>query len=271
MRLIRNLHVSALTMLLAGPAFTQIVQQPVPAPAPTRRDSAALAVLAKAMAAMGVASGSAPIAAAQTTGTLAPATGSDYPSGTFSWTVEVTSTGYEFLNQVQSNGTLSIFASGHGSPKMSLDGQVRPFFAHMEFASPPVHLPFMIFATAISSPGYTVISAPALLIGGASVLHVHISNDADGITQSLSAQEWYFDPSGLPLRVDCRVPDPFNALNSLLGTKDFANYKQFSGVLVPTTITSSLNGRALSIASVNSVQLNPAVADSIFDLTQVGN
>lgn len=267
----RTLQLLCLGLILVLPVALWS-QSPVTV-APTQRDPAALATLTQAITAMGALASAAQITTVQASGSIGPATGSGYPGGTFTWTTQVTNTGFEFLNQlVQANGDTSGFTSGHGSPTMSLNGSVQSLFPHMALAFAPVHVPFLILGSALSNSAYTVTAAAPLQIGSVAAIHVHVSNDADGITQALTTQEWYFDPNtGLPLRVESRVPDSLNAMHWQRGTRDFANYQTTSGFLLPLQITNSVNGRQVSVATITSVQFNVAVNASEFDRAKGAN
>lgn len=244
--------------------WSQVTLQPTP----TKRDPAALGVLTQAITAMKGQGSAAQITTLQTTGSISPAGGSGYPGGTFSWTMELTSTGYEFRNQLtQSDGTVSLFVSGFGSPKISLNGSVAPISRHMALASAPAHVGFLVLARALGSSSYTVAAAAPLQIGSVSAVHLHLSNDADGIIQNLTSQEWYFDPtSGLPLRVEYCAPDSLNAAHCFPGARDFSNYQATGGFLLPLQITNSFNGNPVSITTISSVEFNVAVTPSEFDL-----
>jgi hypothetical protein len=237
-------------------------------PTPTTRDPAALATLTQAITAMRGQGSVAQIATLQTTGSIGPAKGSGYPGGTFSWTMELTGAGYEFRNQLtQPDGTVSLFVSGYGSPKISLNGSVAPMARHLALVAAPAHVGFLVLARALGNSSYTVAAAAPVQIGSVSAVHIHISNDADGIIQTLTSQEWYFDPtSGLPLRVEYCAPDSLNALHCFRGARDFANYQATGGFLLPLQITNSFNGNPVSITTITSVEFNVAVTPSEFDL-----
>lgn len=237
-------------------------------PSSTRRDPAALAILAQAITAMRGQGSAAQITTLQTIGSISPAAMSGYPGGAFTWTMELTSTGYEFRNQLtQTDGTVSLFVSGFGSPKVSLNGSVASVPRHLAQASAPAHVGFLVLARALGSSSYTVAAAAPLQIGDISMVHVHLSNDADGVIQTLTSQEWYFDPTtGLPLRVEYCAPDSLNAVHCFTGARDFANYQPTGGYLLPLQITNSFDGKAVSITTISSVEFNVAVTPSEFDL-----
>ena len=128
-------------------------------------------------------------------------------------------------------------------------------------------MPIVILVTALLNPTYTVTQGTPTQVGSVQAIHVHISNDADAISQAVTPQEWYFDPNtGLPLRVEYHVPDPLNALNWAPGARDFANYQPVNGFLVPFQITNWVSGNSVSVTTISAVQLNIAVTESEFDL-----
>jgi hypothetical protein len=245
-------------------------------PATQQRDASAIATLQRSILALaGGGAGAinaAPITSVQIAGSITPIAGSGYPAGTFTWTFEVTSSGYQFRNELQTNGTTRVFVSGHGSPANGSNGKVKHTFSHMALAETPSAVPMVVLISVVVNPKYTITQAPPLQIGAIAARHVHISDDRDQVTQAVTPQEWYFDPtSGLPLRVEYRIPDLLDPLSSIKGARDFANYRQLGGFLVPTQTTSSVDGEPVCVTTISSVILNVPVNESEFDLNAEGN
>jgi hypothetical protein len=181
--------------------------------------------------------------------------------------MKITSNGIEVRNQFQSKDATSVFVSGHGSPAISSGGPVRQFSGHLAIAAAPTQVPLVILLNALSNPKYTITEAKPDPDSKVPSVHIHISDDSDIITQAVTPQEWYFDPvTGLPLRVDFRVSDPQNALRWIPGSRAFSNFQEVNGFLIPLQITNYLEGRAISATTIASVQFNPLVSDSDFDL-----
>lgn len=234
------------------------------------RDPRALSVITQALAAMRV---QAPITMVVLTGTVAAAPESQDPGGSFTSTVEVGANGYEVRNEFESNGVRSIFVSGHGTPRFSIGSRVRKMSAHVTMITAPSQLPILELINALNNQKYKVTEGPTIQIGGVPALAIHISNEADSVTRSVTPQDWYFDPTtGLPLRWQFLIPDTLNAGHSVWkGTKDFANYQIMDGVLLPSQIIYSRDDKPASITTISSVQFNVSVPDSAFDLSQGAN
>jgi hypothetical protein len=132
----------------------------------------------------------------------------------------------------------------------------------------PSQMPVLELVRALTKSNYQVSPAPVLQVDGVPATHVKISDQTDVITQSVTAQDWYFDPkSGLPLRWEFLVPDTLNASSSAFaGAKEFANYQNANGILLPAQTTYFRDGRAASIVTLTSVQLNIPVPESTFNL-----
>ena len=90
-------------------AFAQPTQSPI-LPTPPQRDPAALATITQAVVAMGAQATAMQVNTVQITGSINPiaASSSNFPAGTFTWTVEIKNPGYEFRHQLQSGSDTSI-------------------------------------------------------------------------------------------------------------------------------------------------------------------
>src|SRR5205807_9903460 len=130
-------------LAISGPVFSQ-------------PDPAALVILQNAIAAMSGQTNLPQISSAQIAGSITPVGKSGYPAGSFTWTVEVTGSGYEFRNQFHSGGSAQIFVSGHGAPAVSVHGKVRRLLGHMSMVSAQGHMPILVLLSAILNPGYTI-------------------------------------------------------------------------------------------------------------------
>src|SRR5262249_15975597 len=101
-------------------------------------------------------------------------------------------------------------------------------------------------------------------------VQVHLHNDMDILQQTLSVQDWYFDPvTGLPLSVEYRLPDATTALYFVPAACDFSDFPAIQGVLFSFRILSYRDGIARNTLSIMSISLNQAVASTDFDLPAV--
>jgi len=241
-----------------------------------QRDPSALAVISKAITAMGFSAGTVPTSV-QVTGSVSPAQGSDDPAGNFTSVVELSaSDGYQVRNQFQyaSNGMQIIFVAGKKGAAFAFGKRVINMSAHMAMVTGPSQMPVFELLRAVNNAEYQVGQGPPLQIGGVSAVHITISDETDLVTHNITPQHWYFDPnSGLPLRWEFREPDTLNALAPSVRTeaKEFSNYQTVNGILLPMQATYFRGGQASSITTINSVGFNVQTPDSEFDLPTGGN
>lgn len=245
-------------------AVSALAQQSTSSP---QRDPTALAILQKALTSITGQISVPAITSAQITGSVAPVKDSGYPAGSFTWTVGLSSTGFEFRNVFQSGSDTQVFVSGHGAAAVSANGKTIRLLGHMSAGTPPNGIPLLMLLVPMLNKGYTVKQSTPLQIGNVLASHVQVSNDADHVTKAVTPQDWYFDPNtGLPLHVDYRSPDLFDALSWTPESRDFAGWKSIGGVLQPTQVINSSNGTPTTLTTISSVQLNVAVTPSQFDL-----
>jgi hypothetical protein len=98
------------------------------------RNPAAVALLEKALAALGGEAMASQVTDSVTAGVLDPAPNSKSQSRTFVWKVA----GEEFRREVQDSSGLAVFVSGHGKAESTRPGKSRRIFHHVVQASPPL-------------------------------------------------------------------------------------------------------------------------------------
>jgi hypothetical protein len=253
------------TLLASYSGFAQQTAATTP-----QRDQTALAILQNALF-VSVGQSSVPqVTSAQISGSIKPLGNSGYPAGTFTWTVALTATGFEFSNDFQpsdSSASHQLFVSGHGAPAVSVGGNVTRLLGHMSEVSSFTQMTLLALALAVQNTSLTVTQSSSQQIGNVLATHVHVSNDADQVTQAVTPQDWYFDPNtGLPLHLDYHSPDLLDALTWTPESRDFGNWQSIGGILLPSQITNSSNGVPMTVTTITSVQLNVPVTQSQFDL-----
>jgi hypothetical protein len=236
-----------------------------------QRDPQAVAVIQQAFAAMG---GQAAIAQIQTVlaqGAIGPTQGSDIRGGNFTWKDQFSPQGHEFRSEFQSGGQTEVFASGHGTPGWMHHGHVKTFTPHVANAELPIHLPAVILATRLANPNYSMTLAGQTQLNGQPAIRVHFTIDSDIVQETLGVEDWFFDPaSGLPLRIEYRVPDTFDALKFVPAAAEYSNFQTVQGVAVPFRIIGYEDGSPRSIVTVSSVTINSQIVSSDFDLAGGG-
>ncbi len=102
------------------------------------------------------------------------------------------------------------------------------------------------------NPKYTFNTAPGEKVGGIDALVLDVN--ADG-----SIARWYVEPSGRLLRSLTHSTMPPGDVIT-----DFADWKAFSGINLPTTATVTRNGEKAAELKLSAVELNPAVDEKAF-------
>ena len=176
---------------------------------PPNRDAEAVALVQKAIQAMGGASTVALVRSDLVRGTVAQSAGSSATARTFQWEDDFTGAGYEFRNQFhEADGTVRVFGSGHGKPWVVDGAAVKSLPPQVGYASTPYQVPSIVLSRELSSSAASMTLVGTTTVNGRSALQVHVANNS-GVTETmLSPRDWYFDStSGLPIRLTYRVPE----------------------------------------------------------------
>ena len=232
-----------------------------------QRDPQAVSVLQQAIVAMGTPKAVAQVQSVIVQGSSVPVSGSVDPSGTVTMEDSFSSQGHEFRDALQSGAATQIFASGHGIPGMNSHGRTKNFPPQMANARLPVHLPAIVLAQFLANTDCNLSFVGQATVNGQTAVQIHLHIDTDIAQQTLSVQDWYFDPStGLPLRVEYRLPDSTNPLFFVNAAADLSDYRPVQGVLFPFRILSYADSRPRDLLTLSSVVVNPPVSAADFDL-----
>lgn len=244
-------------LLFPIPAGAQQTGQRAP-----QRDAQAVAVLQRAIAAMGGAAAVGQITDAVVAGSVEPASGSSVNSGSFKWE----SSGSEFRYEKQSASSDLVLVSGHGHPARIRNGTATGLLSHTALANTPLHFPALVLAGVIANQGYSITLIGNTSVNGAPATKVHISFDSDLIHALVTPQDWYFDATtGIPVRVEHRLPDERRAEIYVTAAEEFGNYRIVAGVVMPYKISSYEEGQLLAVETMNSVEFNTGINPSEFD------
>jgi len=257
----RLLPVLATVLLFTIPAEAQQLS------APTQRDAQALAVLQNAVAAMGGTAAVSQVADTVITGNIQSSPGSAAQASTFKWETS----GQNFRYEFQSGTTTQVFVSGHGNPANARNGTVKALSPLIALANPPLHFPGLVLAPILTNSNYSVTSGGKMTVNGVPAIKIHVFLNTDMLSALVSAQDWYFDAvSGLPLRVEHRLPDNRRPENYVQATDDFADFRVVSGLLVPFKITSYESGALVAVETITSVSFNNGLSSTEFDVPAGG-
>ncbi len=238
-------------------------QQAIPAP---QRDPQAVAAIQNALAAMGGASAIAQVQNVIAQGSMLPAQGSPIPVGNFTMQDQLTAQSHDLKTAFQSAALTQTIASGHGNPGLLSNGHTKNLNAWSANARVPVHLPAMILSALLANANCNIASAEQTTLNGHAAIQIHFHIDTDIVQQTLSVQDWYFDSStGLPLRVEYRIPDTANPTMFIGAAADFSDFRPVQGVLFPFRIQAYQDGKPQAVLTMTSVAINQPISSSDFD------
>ena len=228
------------------------------------RDPQAVASVQKAVNALGGAALS-QIHDASVQGSIQILTSSKTESLTVLWEDAWGTGAPAFRRESHLGASTSVLVSGNGQPVDSQSGIATKVPKHVAFSCAAFHLPGVILAAQLNNAAYSFKLVEITAVNGLSAIHIQSALTTDQIASALSLQDWYFDPSsGLPLRVDYRIVNSPDLLNSGIVSMQFASFQSVSGILVPfRLIETGLTGEQ-DVVTITSVTLNSGLSPSEF-------
>jgi hypothetical protein len=262
---------SFIVVSLFSVTSTQIVVAQIPTPMlPTAatsggtpiRDPQALAVVQRSIQSLG---GSAHLGQLQdcvVRAQVEPLDGSGITSGSLIWT----KSGAEFRSDFPTAKGTATVATGHGKPFRKTEGEVKTVPKHVLRALfVPAFVSFALLAE-LDTPTYSIEYVSPGTVGAEAVTIVKTYSDATPLDSVVTPQTWYFDnTTGLPLRVEYRLPDHYFPSKYLVDSVDLSDYRLVSGILYPFHAVRSILGHQVSDISVSSVASNTNIPPSVFD------
>jgi hypothetical protein len=232
-----------------------------------QRDPQAMAAIQNTLAAMGGASAIAQVQNVIARGSMLPAQGSTIPVGSFTMEDQFGAQSHEFKDSFQSAALTQTLASGHGNPGLLSNGHTKNFNLWSANSRLPVHLPAMILSGLLANANCNITSAGQTTINGQAAIHIQFHVDTNIVTQTLSIQDWYFDPAtGMPLRIEYRIPDTSNPSLFISAAADFSDFRPVQGVLFPFRVVAYQEGNSKNVMTITSVSVNQPLASTDFDL-----
>jgi hypothetical protein len=239
-------------------AFAQASSQPVPT-----NDPQALAILQKAVAAMG---GSAPVDSTAT-GTITTTSGSATDSGTFILLTRGTDQSSEQI-QTSSVATTLVYSRGITAQIQGNTITAVPNESGVTAQSADFPLPLLLGMVSDTSAAFKYVGLETL--NGISVYHVRLWRNYSA-TPTLTALSnfsvrdiWFDASSGLPLRISYNNHLGQGTMGSVAFDLRFANYNAVNGVQFPFLITKSVNGTPWATMTISNVVFNTGLTDANF-------
>lgn len=231
------------------------------------RDADAIAVLQRAVSLMG--GGAIPQARdCVAEGTIEAVPGGWLTSGSFVWK----DSGAEFRYENLSSSGRATLVSGRGRPTVLRADGFKRYNAHVSEAKIAPHLAALVLYRALSDERYKLVFLGEEVLNGTRVLRIRASLEKDEVSAVTTVQDWLLDAvSGLPVRVEHRLPSNQNALDYLPAALEFSNFQYVSGVAVPARISFYHGGQYSGVATLNSVVFNAGINSSEFDAPAGGD
>jgi hypothetical protein len=245
------------------PSVLQAAQQPAAASPPVTRDPQAVAVLQRAIAAMGRTVPSDSTA----TGTVTTVAGSLTETGTV---IILTRGTDQTAEQIQtSSSSLSItYSKGQAARTIA----ATPSQLSVDFAvtAQSASFPLALLAGALSNTDVSVSYIGVEASGSAAVHHVQIWDtfasvpDLQPLAPSTLRDVWIDSATLLPTKVSFTRREAGGAAPTTLIEVAFADFRQVNGVLYPFSIQTSLNGTLWASIQIQSVAFNTGLIDANF-------
>jgi hypothetical protein len=262
MRVARLLLSFVLSALVSIPC---VAQQSPTTTTPPHRDPQAVAIVQHSLAASG-GTAAAAIYNARVQGTLAPTVGSYVPAGNFTWLDDFSGATFEFRHELDTFDAVRVQVSGHGSPAVRQGTRVKPLHPHVTFSALPYHLPAVLLSRELANSSYSIEMGESVIVAGKPAVQVIFKNETGVVEKAQSEQRWDFDAtSGLPVRIEYRLANTVNALDSIAGGVELSNYKVVDGVSIPFQIAVFEDGKPTSVATIASVTFNVSADAPAFD------
>jgi hypothetical protein len=233
------------------------------------QDAQALAAIQRAILALGgAANGQVKNATVQ--GTILITSETPNQNATFVWKDDWSGNQPAYRREFQQGSSTGVLVSGNGSPTSTQDGKTESVPGQTSLAYVPIHLPGVALAGELNNPSYDLKYLGTSEVNGLPAIKVQtsVSRSKSVIAAILSEQVWYFDSaSGLPVHLEYRITSDKHIGSPRTASVDYANYRQFAGVLVPVQmIEHGLSGEEDTV-TVTSVSLNAGVNPSDFLVT----
>jgi hypothetical protein len=170
-------------------------------------------------------------------------------------------------------GTRS-WAVSHGIGKLGkADGTSEAIPGHNAINLGSLTFPYLWLSMAVADPHTTVSTVGTVEVSGVRAIQVRVqrhyaaSFDPHGTIAQLTTRDFFIDPvSSLVLKVEL-MTHPLKTFSiSLPEDLYFSNYQRVNGVMVPFSISDTVNGQQTWSIQLSSIQFNSGLSDSDFSM-----
>lgn len=265
----RTLAVLIALLLYVTLAFSQVDSSVQAQPGSDVSDLDGRAVVQASLAALGGENAISSVKTVRAEGKIALLDSDAKQDLLFIWDDDLSGPKLEFRDEVRDGANLRVFASGHGSPGFRVNGKNRKLFSHVSDAAPPFHLPALLLLRTSKGTAAKTTLVEQEVLDQTPVEHLRIDFSSADPNHSVKQQDWYVSrATGLPLRIDYRVPSTLDALSFEKASATFSDFRKVDGVLFPFHIDVSQNGKPASSVTIDSITTNPTLSSSSFDLLE---
>jgi hypothetical protein len=170
-------------------------------------------------------------------------------------------------------GTRS-WAVSHGIGKLNkADGTNEAIPGHNAINLGSLTFPYLWLAMAAGDPHTTVSTVGTAQVDGVNAIQIRVqrhyaaSFDPHGTIAQLTTRDFFIDPvSSMILKVEL-MTHPLKTFSiSLPEDLYFSNYQRVNGVMVPFSISDTVNGQQTWSIQLSSIQFNSGLSDSDFSM-----
>jgi hypothetical protein len=167
-------------------------------------------------------------------------------------------------------GTWSYIVNNAAGEFALPNGPVIALAGHNTFNAGALTLPICTINAATLDSTATIIDMGTVKFGSAVVRQIRIQRslpgDTNGSLSKLTRRDFFFDPtSSLLVEIQDAVHPPADAVNgTLLHVLDFGNYQKINGIVVPFSVTETLNGQQTWTVQLSSLVFNTGLSDADF-------
>lgn len=238
-------------------------------PSSVQRDPEAIAVVQKAILALGGAANLTASDSFEISGEVVPSPDGSASAGSFA--IKVSGKEYRFETPV---GTEKfILASNHGKPRILRKnkaisaGQLHLSSFAIPLIGPTLARRFLSSSLSFIFKGYVTEGDGAAAVTAARV-RIQAQYDEPLLTE-LTRQDWYFDArSGLPIRVEYNDPARENGAITVPVAIDVYDYRAVSGMRAPYEWKSTVDGKVQSVSKVTLLQAGASFSPTDFEITE---
>lgn len=186
---------------------------------------------------------------------------SGFEAGTFAWK----NSGKDFRYERSAAAGKHVVVSGHGRPRVSRNGKVRKLFLHTVEADLPAQLAAALLLERLQDLRFEVDLLDPVPMDNVVATRVRTRMSSDKLLARITEQTWYFDPSGLPVKVDYNAPATDDANWITPVSIAFSEFSPYAGAVIPRRLSYYIGNTSAGTASITNFSCGVPITDADFD------